>query len=72
MLARQTGIQLSRESVREVLKKKTEATAVPRGGLLPPPLSWRGVRLHWPPWSIRPGGVRSFEFIPIKPSVARA
>jgi transposase len=39
VLARQTGVQLSRESVRDVLKKKTSATAVPRGGSLPPPLS---------------------------------
>src|ERR671930_1996019 len=39
VLARQTGVQVSRESVREVLKKKTSATAVPPGGSLPIPLS---------------------------------
>src|SRR5213593_2896598 len=42
VLARQTGVQLSRESVRDVLKKKTSVTVAPRGDLLPPPLSWRG------------------------------
>lgn len=46
VLARQTGVQLSRESVRAVLKKKTEATAVPPGGSLPTPLSCRGRRSH--------------------------
>jgi transposase len=49
VLARQTGVQLSRESVRDVLKKKTSATAVPRGGSLPPPLSWHGVLSNLPP-----------------------
>jgi transposase len=43
-LARQTGVQLSRESVRDVLKKKTSATAGPPDGSLPSPLSWRGRR----------------------------
>src|SRR5207244_8042875 len=37
VLARQTGVQVSRESVREVLKKRPSATAGPRGGSLPPP-----------------------------------
>src|SRR5712691_10907668 len=40
---RQTGGQVEREGGRDGLKKKTSATAVPQGGLLLPPLSWRGV-----------------------------
>jgi transposase len=39
VLARQTGVQLSRESVRDVLKKKTSATAAPQDGSLLTPLS---------------------------------
>ena len=49
VLARQTGVQLSRESIRDVLKKKTSAPAVPPGGLLLPLLSWRGLLSNWPP-----------------------
>ena len=49
VLARQTGVQLSRESIRDVLKKKTSATAGPPGGLLLPLLSWRGLLSNWPP-----------------------
>jgi transposase len=37
-LARQTGVQLSRESVREVLKKRRQSTTTRRaGGLRMPP-----------------------------------
>ena len=49
VLARQTGVQVSRESVRDVLKKKTSAIVVPPGGLLLPLLSWHGLRSSWPP-----------------------
>src|SRR2546427_5405466 len=49
VLARQTGIQLSRESVRDVLKKKTSATAVPRGGSIPSPLTSPLPRSNLPP-----------------------
>src|SRR5438445_1085721 len=38
VLARQTGVQLSRESVRDVLKKKPSTPAVPRGVLILPRL----------------------------------
>ena len=59
VLARQTGVQLSRESIRDVLQTKTSATAVPPGGWLRPRLSWRGLLSHWPPESIGPVGARS-------------
>src|SRR5262249_9826082 len=59
-LARQTGVQLSRESVRDVLKKKTSATAAPRAGSLLTPLSWRGRRSNSPPSSTEPARGRSF------------
>src|SRR5215475_11272248 len=62
VLARQTGVQLSRESVRDVLKKKTSATSVPRGDALPPPLIWHGVLSNLPPWSTGLIGVRFFCF----------
>jgi transposase len=39
VLAHQTGVQVSRESVRAVLKKRPSATAGPRGGSLPTPLT---------------------------------
>jgi transposase len=49
VLARQTGVHRSRASIRDVLKKKTYATAVPPGGLLLPLLSWRGLLSNLPP-----------------------
>src|SRR5882724_6932680 len=78
VLARQTGVQLSRESVRDVLKKKTSATAVPQSGSLPPPLSWRGVLSNSPPWSTGLAGARSLCSMKMKrscgalPCLARA
>jgi transposase len=68
VFARQTGVQLSRESVRDVLKKKTSVTAGPRAGSLPTPLSWRGLHSNSRPSSTEPTGVRSFCSMKMKPS----
>jgi transposase len=67
VLARQTGVQVSRESVRDVLKKRTSALAVPRGGSLLSPLIWRGLLSNSPPWSTAPAGARSFCSRKMKP-----
>ena len=68
VLGRQTGVQLSRESVRAVFKKKTSATAVPRGGSLPTLLHWRGLLSNWPRWSTGPAVARSFCSMKMKRS----
>jgi transposase len=68
VLARQTGIQLSRERVREVLKKKTSATAGPQAGSTltrrhsPAPIS------NSLPWSTGRAKARSFYCMKMKPS----
>jgi len=68
VLTRQTGVHLSRESVRDVLKKKTSATAAPRAGSLLTPLRWRGRRLHSRPSRTGPAGVRSLCSMKMKRS----
>ena len=47
MLARQTGVQVSRESVRAVLKKKAVSSSRPTGRLAPAPaeLAWASLAL---------------------------
>src|SRR5262249_44228650 len=55
VLAQQTGIQLGRASVRGVLKKTREATAVPPAGSLPPRLLSPMALWNSRPWS--PGHV---------------
>ena len=68
VLARQTGVQVSRESVREVLKKRTSATAVPPGGSIPSPRTWRMPRSTSPPLNTGLAGARSFYSMKMKPS----
>ena len=53
VLARATGVQLGRDSVRGVLKKTRSATAVPRDGLIPPRLLSPLALWLSPPWSPR-------------------
>jgi transposase len=67
VLAHQTGIQLGRESVRCLLKKR-EALAVPPAGLLPARLLSPTALLHSLPWSIRRVGGKSFGSLPMKRS----
>ena len=60
VFARETGVQLGRESVRGVLKKTREATAVPPGGSIPPrPTSPLALSTSLP-WSPARAGARSF------------
>ena len=57
VLARETGVQLGRESVRGVLKKTREATAGPPGGSIRPPPTSPLARSTSQLWSIeRVGG----------------
>src|SRR5262245_23300040 len=60
VLARATGVQLGRESVRGVLKKTREASTAPRAAWLPPRLISPMVRSHSPPSNTRRAAVRSF------------
>lgn len=68
VLARQTGVQVSRESVREVLKKKTSATVVPPDGSSLPPLTLRMPPSNSPRWSTGRAGARSFYSTKMRPS----
>jgi transposase len=59
VFARETGVQLGRESVRGVLKKTREAPAVPPGGSIPPrPTSPLALSTSLP-WSTARVGARS-------------
>src|SRR5215813_14067201 len=60
VLARETGVQLGRESVRGVLKNKTSATTAPPVALIPPRLSSPMALSNWPPSSTGRAGARSF------------
>src|SRR5262245_7872891 len=60
VLARETGVQLGRESVRAVLKKKRQATIALPVASIPTPLTSPMVRLHWPPSSTKRAVARSF------------
>src|SRR5882724_3427515 len=60
VFARETGVQLGRESGRGVLKKTREAPAVPPGGSIPPrPTSPMALSTSLP-WSTERVGARSF------------
>jgi transposase len=67
-LARETGVHLSRESVRDVLKKRRQLPVVPPGASLLPPLRCRGRHSTWLPLSTKLDGVRSFCSTKMKPS----
>ena len=60
VLAQQTGVQLGRESVRGVLKKRREAPTAPPGVLIPPRLSSPTALLHSPLSSTKHVVARSF------------
>src|SRR5438128_137669 len=60
VLAQQTGVQLGRESVRGVLKKRMEAPIVPPVALILPRLISPLALSHWLPWSTEPAVARSF------------
>ena len=68
ILAQQTGVHLGRESVRGVLKKTREVTAVPPGGLLPPRLTSPMALSTSLPWSTERAGARSFCSTKMRPS----
>src|SRR5437870_3244011 len=68
VLARQTGVQVSRESVRAVLKKRREATIVPLVALIPPRLISLTALSNSPPLSPRRVVARSFCSMKTKPS----
>ena len=78
VLAQQTGVQLGRESVRGVLKKRREAPIVPPVALIPPQLISPMALSNLPPSSPGLAGVRSFCSMKMKrssgalPSPARA
>ena len=68
VFARETGVQLGRESVRGVLKKTREAPAVPPGGSIPPrPTSPMALSTSLP-WSTERAGARSFYSTKMKRS----
>ena len=68
VLARQTGVPVSRESVREVLKKRTEAIVVPPGGSILPPLTLLMPHSNSPRWSTVLAGARSLCSTKMRPS----
>ena len=68
VLARETGVQLGRERVRGVLKKRREAPIAPPGGLILIPLTSRMVLLNLPPSSTRHAVGRSFYSMKTQPS----
>src|SRR3989441_1050975 len=59
VLARQTGVQVSRESVREVLKKKAVSSSRPTGRLAPAPaeLAWASLELAALEYQARQGEI---------------
>src|SRR5438445_1819648 len=59
VLARQTGVQVSRESVREVLKKKAVSYSRPTGRLAPAPaeLAWASLELAALEYQARQGEI---------------
>src|SRR5262249_53490340 len=58
-LAQQTGVQVGRESVRSVLKKRTEATIGPLVASIPPPPTSPMARSTLPPSSTGRAEARS-------------
>ena len=66
--ARETGVQLGRESVRGVLKKKRYATIVPPVAWILPRLISPMARSNWPPSSTGRAAARSFYSMKMKPS----
>jgi len=60
VFARETGVQLGRESVRGVLKNTREAPAVPPGGSIPPRPTSPMALSNSLPWSTERAGARSF------------
>ena len=68
VLARATGVQLGRESVRGVLKNTREAPPVPPGGSIPPRPTWPLAPSTSLPWSIAHAEVKSFCSMRMKPS----